>query len=519
VESLQFTAAKPESALLNLPWAVPLENWPEEVLAALPRGISRHTVRFVKLGKRVLAVKETRDHYAFREYKLLRKLRKLDVPCVKPIAVVTGRTDEAGEPLESCIITEHLQFSLPYRAVFSQSVRLDTGDRLIDAAAVLLVRLHLIGFYWGDVSLSNILFRRDAGGFAAYLVDAETGDLHPKLTDGQRAYDVDLARTNIIGELFDLEAGGLLGEEVDPIAIGDHLVERYEELWAALTTAESFSADEYWRVDERIRRLNEVGFDVEELSIVTAPDGTTMRIQPKVVDAGHHSRRLLRLTGLDVEDKQARRLLNDMDAWRARLPHGRDSEQMAAYDWLLNSFEPTIAAIPRDLRGKLEPAQLYHEVLDHRWYRSQAENRDVPMPEAAESYAAEVLTQRPDEAMLESVPGDTDIFELSLDDVGGLAGALDAADLAAVEAEDAEKLAQLRHSKEELTSTAVQEAVAAAGQAAALAVLQEEPEILADAIVPDPIIVTGSPLRKSVLRPGDEDAPERPWRPEDDLLT
>jgi hypothetical protein len=400
VETLQITAATPESALLDLPWRVPLEEWPPDVLAALPRGISRHIVRFVRSGKRVLAVKETRDHYAFREYELLRRLGKLGVPCVTPVAVVTGRVDDAGEPLEAAIVTEHLSFSLPYRAMFGQALRPDTATRLIDALAVLLVRLHLIGFYWGDVSLSNTLFRRDADRFAAYLVDAETGDLHRELSPGQRAYDLDLARTNIIGELFDLEAGELLDEEVDAIAIGDALVSRYNELWTALTEVESFSADERWRVDARIRRLNDLGFDVGELNIVTDFDGATVEIQPKVVDAGHHSRRLLRLTGLDVQDNQARRMLNDLDAWRAHTDRLNDSEQLVAHDWLVHSFEPTIAAVPRELRKKLEPAQLFHEILDHRWFKSQREGRDIPMPEAAVSYVEQVLRHRPDEAIL-----------------------------------------------------------------------------------------------------------------------
>src|SRR5699024_4643739 len=107
----------------------------------------------------------------------------------------------------------------PYRALFSRYLAPDTATRLIDALAVLLVRLHLIGFYWGDVSLSNTLFRRDAGEFAAYLVDAETGELHDSLTTGQREYDLEIARVNIIGELMDLQSGNLLVEDVDTISV------------------------------------------------------------------------------------------------------------------------------------------------------------------------------------------------------------------------------------------------------------------------------------------------------------
>ncbi len=404
MENLQITAARPQAALLDLPWNVALEDWPTDVLAALPRGISRHVVRFVKLRGRVLAVKETRDHYAFREYELLRRLNKLEVPCVVPVGVVTGRHTDDGEPLEAAIVTEHLAFSLPYRAMFSKTLQPDTATRVIDALAVLMVRVHLAGFYWGDVSLSNTLFRRDADQFAAYLVDAETGDLHRELSPGQRMYDLDLARTNIIGELMDLAAGELLDEDADEVAIGDALVARYTELWDAVTAVESFSADEHWRVDERIRRLNDLGFDVGELTIVTDIDGTTVQIEPKVVDPGHHSRRLLRLTGLDVQDNQARRLLNDLDAWRATTDRLNDSEQLVAHDWLLHSFEPTIEAVPRDLRRKLEPAQLYHEILDHRWFLSQRLHRDVPMPEAARSYVEEVLRHRPDEQAVLGLP-------------------------------------------------------------------------------------------------------------------
>jgi hypothetical protein len=408
-QNLQITAVAPDPALLDLPWDVPLVDWPEDVLAALPQGISRHIVRFVNHEGRVLAIKEIGETVAYREYELLRQLHRIEVPSVVPVGVITGRRAPDGERLEAVLITEHLQFSLPYRSLFSQDLRPDTATRLIDALAVLLVRLHLVGFYWGDVSLSNTLFRRDAETFAAYLVDAETGDLHRTLTNGQRSYDVDLARTNIIGELMDLAAGELLDEDVDEVAIGDALVERYQELWNALTGSEAFDADDRWRVAARIDRLNDLGFDVGELELTTDIDGTTVRIQPKVVDAGHHSRRLLRLTGLDVQENQARRMLNDLDSYRAATDRQNDQEQIVAHAWVRQVFRPTIDAVPRELRRKLEPAQLFHEILDHRWFISQQAQRDISMPEAAESYVENVLPHRPDEdAVLGLPPGEAE---------------------------------------------------------------------------------------------------------------
>lgn len=392
-----LTAERSALALPDLPWDAPLSRWPAETLAALPRGISRHVVRFVRLADAVVAVKENTEELVKREYGLLRVLRRLDVPCVVPVAVVTGRTSPEGEPLDPALVTQHLQFSLPYRALFSQSLRPDTATRLVDALAVLLVRLHLAGFYWGDVSLSNTLFRRDAGEFAAYLVDAETGELHNELSDGQRENDVEVARINIAGELMDLEAAEYLDEGVDPVEVANSIVERYHSLWQELTGQESFEQGERWRVQARIERLNELGFDVGELAISTDVGGAMVQIQPKVVDAGHHSRRLLRLTGIDAENNQARRLLNDLDSYVAATDRQNDDEEIAAHDWLAQVFDPVVRAIPRRMRRKLEPAEVFHEVLEHRWYRSEQAGRDIPLLEAARSYVDEVLSQRPDE--------------------------------------------------------------------------------------------------------------------------
>ena len=153
---LQLTGAPSDPDLIRLPWDVPLEEWPAHHLVSLPRGISRHVVRFARLSGKVYAIKEISEYYAKREYRLLWDLSRMDTPSVEPVAVVTGRTDANGEPLDSALITQHLQFSLPYRAVMSGTLRPETLNRLMDALAVLLVRLHLSGFYWGDCSLSNI---------------------------------------------------------------------------------------------------------------------------------------------------------------------------------------------------------------------------------------------------------------------------------------------------------------------------------------------------------------------------
>ncbi len=396
--ALDISAARPDPALLDLPWEVPLEEWPDSHLAALPRGISRHVVRFVKMSGRVVAIKEIKAELARREYDTLRMLRRLGQPAVKPLAVISGRTDVDGEPLDACLVTRHLRFSLPYRAIFSQRMQPDTARRVLDALAVLLVRLHVNGVFWGDVSLSNTLFRRDAGEFAAYLVDAETASIYPQLSDGQRAHDLQIAYGNLAGELMDLEAGDLLDESIDPVETANRIMHRYELLWKELTAPERFESGDRWRVEERIARLNNLGFDVDELAITTDIDGTHIQIQPKVVDAGYYSRRMMSLTGLDVQENQARRLLNDLDSYRAATDRQNDDEAQVAHDWLSKIYEPVTRTVPAEMRSKLEPAELFHELLEHRWYLSERAGQDMTIEDAARDYVSTVLPEKPDEA-------------------------------------------------------------------------------------------------------------------------
>ena len=399
-QALDITASTFDAALLDLPWQLPLEQWPEENIAALPKGLSRHTVRFAHLSSYVIAIKETLPELAMREYEMLKSLQKLDVPCVEPFAIIKNRKDDDDKELPAVLITRHLKFSLPYRAMWSQGLRPDTATRLVDALALLLVRLHIAGFFWGDVSLSNTLFRRDAGSFAAYLVDAETGQLYDSgLSNGQRENDLEIARVNIAGELMDLVASGRAKPGVDPNATSERIVSKYKELWVELTAAEVFSKDERWRITQRVERLNELGFDIEELMIKTEENGRSVKIQPKVVDAGHHARRLIRLTGLDVEENQARRLLNDLDAFKVKFDAEADEEVMA-HRWLSEVFEPVVKAIPRKYSGKLEPAEVFHQVLEHRASLAENQQKGVPLADAVNSYVENVLAHRRDEEAL-----------------------------------------------------------------------------------------------------------------------
>ena len=404
---LRITSSLMDATLLDLPWDVPLDEWTDDDVVQLPKGISRHLVRFARLSGRVVAIKETTAEMAKREYEMLRTLQRLDVPCVEPLAVIAERTGADGEPLAAALVTRHLRFSLPYRALYSSSMQEATAERLVDALAGLLVRLHLVGFYWGDVSLSNTLFRRDAGAFAAYLVDAETGTLEPDgLSDGRRADDLEVARVNIAGELLDLAAGGRLDAAIDPIAVAGSIVDQYTSLWQELHSDQVLPSTERFRIRDRIERLNALGYDIAELAISTGDGGTTVRIRPKVVDPGHHHRRLQSLTGIDAQENQARRMLNDLDEYVAVQHDLRPTmgDEALAAEWFERVFARVVAAVPLELRGKLEGPEVFHEVLEHRWFLSEQRQQEVTLKEATHSYIETQLAYRRDEAALLTVP-------------------------------------------------------------------------------------------------------------------
>ena len=397
--NFQLVARTGHPSFLDLPWDEPLDEWRSERLVKLIRGISRHVVRFVDYDGVLYALKELPERPARREWTLLRRLEGQSLPVVEAVGIVTNRDDE----LDAILITKHLEYSLPYRALFSGAAIPDLRTHLLNALVELIARLHLRGFFWGDCSLSNALFRRDAGALTAYLVDAETGELPGQLSDGQRRYDLDIAQVNIVGELLDVDAEVGLPPGLDPDEIGDEIVRRYEGLWHELTREESFGPEERFKVDERLHRLNELGFDVEEIRLDATPDGYRLRLDPRVVEPGHHRHRLLRLTGLDAQENQARRMLNDIARYREALEReeGRPlSETVVASRWRDEVFEPTIAAVPDELWARLPAAEVFHQVLEHRWFLSEAARKDVGIDVAVRSYVERELPRRPAERVV-----------------------------------------------------------------------------------------------------------------------
>jgi hypothetical protein len=394
---VQVARPSEHAEIALLPFDTRLEHWTMPNVHRV-LGLHRHVVKLVELDRASYVVKELPDYLAEREYRLLRAIADSKLPTAEMVAVVTERP--VGEGL---VVTRHIDYALPYRSLLmGRGLKIPyLGDRLLDALVVLLVRIHLAGFFWGDCSLSNTLFRRDAGALQAYIIDVETAERHDELTNGQRELDLMIATDNVAGGLLDLQAAGKLAAGIDPIEVALAIEDRYKALWTELTAEATIGAGDVAQLQARFDRLHELGFDVEEMEVVTAGDGSSLRYVPKVVEHGYHADRLASLTGLNAGENQARRMLHDIKVFGAELQHTSTRpvpENVAAVRWLDMRFEPIMQAIPGDLFNRLEAAEIFHQLLEHGWYMAEREGHEVTLEEALDDYLA-ILAKAPEERL------------------------------------------------------------------------------------------------------------------------
>lgn len=386
LRSLQVRPGHPD--FLDLPWTEPLAGWGDAGgrLVEMPRGVSRHQVLFLQYPQGIYAVKELPSHLGVREYDALRWLEEHGLPAVAAAGHATTRT-AAGQ--SSLLLTRFLEGSLPYRTLFQAPGLERYRDRLLDAVAGLLVRLHLAGFHWGDFSLSNCLFRRDAGELQAYLVDAETAEIHEKLSDGQRLLDLEIMQENVAGDLADLSALEDLPPGLDFFRTGPQIRQRYDQLWTEITREELLSPADHWRIQDRIRALNALGFSVSEVELVATGEGSKLRMRTIVTDRDYHRHLLHSLTGVVAEERQAAQMVNDLREFRATLSRTRGKNvalAVAAYQWLTERYQPTVRRLAPFLKELAAPSELYCQVLEHKWFLSERVRRDVGLEAAVTDY-------------------------------------------------------------------------------------------------------------------------------------
>jgi hypothetical protein len=395
----------PTPGLLALPWDRPLSEWivPDVPLRDIAVGPSRHLVKFVDADGHLWAVKDMPPRLAIKEYDVLRRLEEMGLPAVRPAGLVLQPEFDTA-----ILVTRYLEGSWQYRRLF---MRLPPDQpkhraRLFDAMAGLLVELHRHGVFWGDCSLANTLFSRDGQLLQAWLVDAETSEVHPTLSRGQRQHDLEILVENVAMGMLDLaerleqpsaDARSIDVEELQDtlIAEAEHIQVRYDTLWEALHAEPVFGFTDRYRVEGTIRRLNELGFAVDELSmqpVSTSPG--QFRVSVAVGDRRYHAQRLQELAGLDVGEGQARILLGDLHAYQAQLCRevGHDvDESTAARLWVIEVLTPYEQLAHAALDHTGTAIQAYCDLLEVRWLLSEQAGQDVGTNKALAALAGDVI--------------------------------------------------------------------------------------------------------------------------------
>lgn len=374
---------------LDLPWDFPLSEWENHssLLTEVPRGLSRHTVVFVNYGGVLYAIKELPPGLAEKEYDLLMDIGELNLPAVEAVGHVQTR-NRLGTG--SALITRYLDHSLPFRWLFMSHSMESYREHLLDAMAGLLVQLHLAGVYWGDCSLSNTLFRRDAGALRAYLVDAETAEIPGgEFSPTYRYHDLEIMEENVNADLAEMGITHPLAEGVPVMLTGAYIRLRYDRLWEEITREDIISPGENYRIQERIRALNQLGFSVGEVELAGTENGDQLRLRVVVTDRNFHRDQLLSLIGVEAEENQAQKIMNEIHEIKATLAQRRNRSSplsVAAYYWMENLFEPTLAHLKPLIGPETDTVELYCQVLEHKWYLSERMRNDVGHEAAADDY-------------------------------------------------------------------------------------------------------------------------------------
>ncbi len=390
---------------LDLEWGRPVSEWNDPRVIDLPTGVHRHPICFVAYGERIYAIKELPRHLAHHEYETLRTLQNRLRPIVTPVGVAERRWIPPDEESSTAVITEYVRFAFTYRELLTGWGFGARREQMLDAFAGLLVELHLAGCYWGDCSLSNVLYRYDADSIEAIMIDGETAELHDDLSNGQRLSDLEIMEINVAGGMADIAASQGIDIDAADLALGADISARYARLWNQLTRDVILRPHERYRIKERIERLNALGFEVDDVELV--PDGEggdRLEMRVKVGGRNYHSARLRELTRIRASENQARQILSDLYYYEA----GRDNispvgKDVLAIQWRVRVFEPLLARIIGDIEPGQDAVQAYCDFLHHRYVLATEQGRDVSNDEA---YARWIEAGKPGYPLAEDSPAD-----------------------------------------------------------------------------------------------------------------
>lgn len=378
---------RPENAdFLDLPWDIPVSEWETNRLVDMPTGVHRHPVVFVAYQEGVYAIKEMPRRLALNEHRVLMALEERTTRSARTAGLVERTWLDPHEEGAGAVITRYVEHSFPFRRLVSGSGFGERRNQMLDAIAGLLVELHMAGCYWGDCSLSNLLYRFDAEGIEAVMIDGETSEIHETLSQGQRDQDLDIMTENLAGEMSDIAA--MSGAEITSadLSLGDDIAKKYASLWAELNDVPVIGRNEAYKIRERISRIHELGFSVQDIDIEPTESGDVVTIGVRVGGRTYNSDRLREVAGVEASEKQALVILGDLEYFLAKMGARSDTRKsVGTFLWLTESFEPIIARIGEVWHGE-DAVQGYCDFLNHRMALATARAADVPNEEAFDSW-------------------------------------------------------------------------------------------------------------------------------------
>jgi len=375
----------------HLPWDIHFTTWDDSNctrLVTVPTGVSRHRVLFINFDGDIYALKQMAGRSAQTEYNLLTEIEQARLPAVTPVGYIYPAL---LNNTSSILITRYLERSIPFRTLFVQKHLMNYRKFLLDAIAGLLVQIHLAGIYWGDCSLSNTLFRRDAGALSAYLVDAETVEISPDFSPTLRHHDLEIMEENVNAELEEIVIRDGIPKDDLHSYPGAYIRLRYQALWEEVTRDEHIKKDEHYRINDRIRALNSLGYSISDIKLHDTEFGDQLRVRIVVSDRNFHRDQLFGLTGLDMEEGQAQTVMNEIHELRATLSQDKGHEvpiNVAAHHWLTQRYEPILGIIRSETDDQVDRAELYCHILEHKWYLSEKVKHDVGHVNAVQDYLA-----------------------------------------------------------------------------------------------------------------------------------
>lgn len=374
-----FLPQRLHRVLDRLPWHLPLALWEDQGVMIIPvkSGLSRHLVRFVEVKNKRFAIKETTLHSAQREYRSYVELTRIGIPTLIPAGVIArhdgidvvdtpiGRQHQTRET--GYLVTELMEKVVPDSFLYRRGFSRQNRNRIWEAVITLFVQLHSNGVYWGDASLANMLIHFTSESvpelgartrLRAILADAETVEIRPSITQSLRLADVEFFLESMHWTEADLQASGIIREPVLSQEEHRFFLERYRDRYAVEQEQRSFELITHIDVDTLLGNFDAKGY------------GQTL-----LQHINEHKWYL-------SERKKKEIPLVD-----------------AAEDWYKNVFKPVCRIFQE--YGMLEffpdktASSLYVEIMEHKYFMSQQEKRDVGLVAAVEHYALGYATCKP----------------------------------------------------------------------------------------------------------------------------